>query len=235
VTVTTDDQQRLAEEAAIRANLYRVAVAFFLKPPTGEFLTALGSAPLLPFDVDSDWSVEELVQEHNDLFQVPAGSYVFPYESCYQGRRGGAPSGMMGKPAIQVREFYGRAGYEVAAEAAELPDHAGVEFGLLQLLAEKEAEAWRAGEEEMAKRWQLWQSVFLTRHLTQWIPDLCSEISAKTSQPYFSRFASWIKDFVEEAVSCASDCPLNDLESSAKVAGGRSLGAPKCQSSEERI
>ncbi len=214
--VTIQEREGLAEEATIRANLYRVAVAFFMGPPTESLLAALNSNPLVPFELDSGWSLADLVQEYHDLFQVPTGSYVFPYESCYRGRSDTRPGPLMGKTTVEVQEFYERAGFEVAPEARELPDHAGVEFGMLQQLAEREAEAWRAEEEEQAHNWQRWQSAFVTGHMARWIPDLCTQVESKTTQRYFSDFASWIRGFVGEADPRSEDCPLTALEASGE-------------------
>jgi len=202
------NQQQLAEEAAIRANLYRVISAFFLQPPTAQLLEALAENPVSPVEIDDGWELEQLVQEHHDLFQVPLGNYVFPYESCYRGRKGDKPGQLMGKPAIEVQDFYQRAGLGVSPEARELPDHAGIEFAMLQVLAEREADAWREGAEEVAGRWQLWQSVFLERHICRWIPELCDQIRAKTAQPYFERFAAWVRALASDAAPASSECPL---------------------------
>jgi len=246
LTVRTEERQRLGEEAAIRANLYRVAAAFFMSPPTESLLKAVASNPLVPFDVDSGWNIEDLVQEYHDLFQVPTGSYVFPYESCYLGRSKSRPGPLMGKCTVEVQEFYKQAGFEVAPDARELPDHAGVEFGMLQKLAEKEAEAWRAEEEKQARNWQRWQSAFVTRHMAQWIPELCTQIEFKTTQRYFSDFASWIRGFIEGANAGGEDCPragaeaLPDSQSDAKRknVGRRSqdaFGSPGPQSEGTRV
>jgi TorA maturation chaperone TorD len=210
VTVRSKGKERLVEEAMIRANLYRIIGAFFLTPPTEQFLTALASSPVAPFQIDSRWTLDELVQEFHDLFMVPTGPYVFPFESCYEGRRGcgSAPGLLMGKPAREVQDSYRRAGFELAAENSELPDHAGVEFSFLQALAERETAAWRDGDEQQARDWRQLQLEFLSTHTSRWIPALCDEIAANTTQPYFRVFAEWIRSVVEEVKPAEDDCGL---------------------------
>ena len=182
-----------AEAAAIRANLLQVVAAFFTAPPTAAFLEALRDNPLAPVHAHPEVPLENLVQEFHDLFQVPTGAYVFPYESCYRGRsKDGKPGPLMGPATSQVQDLYRQAGFEVAAEAAELPDHAGVEFAMLQRFAQLEAEAWRAGDETAAQLWTNYQTALLGRHLVQWIPTLCGTIQQHSREPYFQEFATWI-------------------------------------------
>lgn len=205
MTAARPDAAELAEEAQIRANLCRIFAAFFLTPPSEQFLSALASSPITRIERDSSWDVSALQIEFHALFLVPAAQYVFPYESCYRNWRGSRPGRLMGRPALDVQEFYRRVGLDLAPEASELPDHAGVEFSVLQLLADREATAWRDGADEQARHWHQLQMEFLSTHTGLWIPALCSEIAAKTAQPYFSAFADWIRGVVEEAKPAGED------------------------------
>ena len=192
---------RAAQEAQIQANLYRICSSFLLTPPSKEFLYALASSPIPGFVVDTAWDLDELHQEFHALFLVPANKYLFPYESCYRARRNGRPGRLMGEPALAVQAFYTRAGLAVSSEACELPDHAGLEFSFLQLLAEKEASAWQDSAEEQARHWHCLQMDFFHNHLIHWIPDLCAEIKATTTHSYFTGLAGWIEE-VLQAISC---------------------------------
>ena len=208
MTVLTTDKEKLVQEAEIRSNLYRVFASFFLLPPSEEFLSALSSSPIVEFSVDSSWKVTELHQEFHSLFLVPTEGCVFPYESCYRDRQGDRPGRLMGKAALEVQELYRRAGFTLAAEASELPDHAGLEFSFLQVLAEKEAAAWREGAEEQAWRWRHLHTEFLNAHPVQWLPALCDEISAKTAHTYFNCFARWISGVVDRLDTAEDHCIL---------------------------
>ena len=199
MNLPTATRQELLEEARIRANLYQVFAAFFLTPPSDEFLSALESDPSGRFKAKSAWKASELTEEFHALFLAPACQYVFPYESCYLGRRGSRPGRLMGRPALQVQDFYRRAGFDRAPETSELPDHAGLEFSMLQELAEKEAAAWEEGNEEQASHWRQLEAEFLRAHPARWVPALCDQIATKAFHPYFRTFSEWIHSAVAES------------------------------------
>ncbi len=203
----------MAEEAAVRANLYRIAAAFFLKPPTREFLDALAGNPLSPAPSDPGWVLEDLEQEFHDLFLVPVPGYVHPYESCYRGMSESGPGMLMGEPARKVAALYSRCGLEPAPDTQELPDHAGLEFSFLCHTAEREARAWEEGDEEAAQAWRRFHDRFLDEHLRGWIPELCSAIQARATQPYYREFARWIADLVRNGA------PEEDEPGPAEAAG----------------
>jgi len=186
------------EEAQFRANLYKVFASFFLAPPQPEWLSALASSPLIDFQVDNTWDLDQLKLEFHALFLVPADRYLFPYESCYRGLQDGHPGRLLGKPSREVREYYQRAHLKVRSEAAELPDHAGLEFSFLHLLADREGAAIEKGTEDQASHWHSLEAAFFDRHPARWIPDLCAEIEATTEHSYFMGFSNWINRAVEE-------------------------------------
>lgn len=192
--MTQENIRQAADDAFIRANLYRVAAAFFNAPPTEEMIAAMRDNPLAPVQVSPDWKLDELVQGFHDLFHVPTGYYVFPYESCYRSRtKDNKPGSLMGQYTIQVRELYERAGFEVGDGVAELPDHAGIEFAMVQKFTELEAEAWEREDEESAQAWHRYQQALIGKHMVHWIPALCAEIEDKAPHDYYKQFSRWVR------------------------------------------
>jgi TorA maturation chaperone TorD len=158
----------------------------------------LASNPFVDFKVDSSWDLEQLKLEFHALFLVPADRYLFPYESCYRGFRDGRPGRLLGKPAREVRDYYQKARLKVRSKEAELPDHAGVEFSFLYMLANREVAAIEEGEEDRARHWHSLEVAFFDCHPARWIPDLCDEIKATANHCYFKGLAEWIEKTVEE-------------------------------------
>ncbi len=150
------------QEALARGNMYRFLASVFLNPPgqgilervtDRDFLKELSmlfsekavaglkefaSAPR--FDGDLAF----LTREYMDLFAVPTGRYVTPFEDVYgeisaDGKQERGP--LLGNQAILVIRAYREAGAEMEGTCAELPTHIGVELSFMYFLCEKEASA----------------------------------------------------------------------------------------------
>lgn len=145
--------------------------------------------------------IDALKREFNNLFVVPLGSYVTPYESVYRDTReiaGKKVSGLlMGPSAQDVIRWYHQAGVEVSDEIKELPDHVGLELGFMAHLCEKEHDARLDHNEDLVERIRETQRGFLENHLTCWIPLLVGKIEEKTRSPFYIALAHLTRAFVE--------------------------------------
>ncbi len=145
-----------AELAGARAGAYEVLAALYSRPPTEELVAGLLKlAPSPALDALSDGPAAEclrryalacggepdmaaLRQEFDDLFVVPLGRYVTPYEAVYRDQRlvgervvGGL---LMGPSTVAVLSDYRAGGVEVAPDCGELPDHIGIELNFMAIL-----------------------------------------------------------------------------------------------------
>ena len=225
--VFDSDCDQLLEEALIRANLCKVIAEFFLVPPTRSFLKALAASPLFPVAVEPGREFGEIVQEFHNLFMVPTGPYVFPFESCYEGRTETAPGRLMGKPAGEVKNYYTHCGFEQASETPELPDHAGVEMSFLQALAEREANAWRRREPGQAAGWCKLYVAFYKDHASRWIPDLCAEVEKRAIHDYQRGFAQWITCLFREGTLLPSGNQMEEADPPPGPSAGKTNGKPE--------
>ncbi|MBR6975577.1 MAG: molecular chaperone TorD family protein [Ottowia sp.] len=108
--------------------------------------------------------------EMNRLFVGPDAPKAPPYESCYRGEN--PERTLMTEETLRVRDFYRKAGVELAAKNTQPDDFIAFELEfLLRLLAEGTEEA-----REQARS-------FLRDHLLVWIPDHVQEIRAHTAHP----------------------------------------------------
>ena len=97
--------------------------------------------------------------------------------------------------------FYRAFGLEVAEEAAERPDHIGMELEFMSVLAAKEAYALehQADADEAAVCVEA-QKRFLREHLGRWAPAFARRLARAAIDPVLTAFATLVQDFI------ISDC-----------------------------
>jgi TorA maturation chaperone TorD len=206
-----------------RGQLYRFLAAAFLRPPAAglvapfldcEILTELGDrfgedavADLRRFKESFGGDYGSLDQEYQDLFVVPLGRYVTPYEAVYRDERmleGERVRGLlMGPSTLAVKALYRNAGVEVAADVLELPDHVGLELGCMQSLCEAEARAWEGADAEGAERAGELQRRLLEEHLLQWVPALCARVRENAPGPFYRGIAALTEAFLRHEAEVA--------------------------------
>jgi len=207
--------------------MYTFLSAAFLHPPTGDLLRQIldqnflmGLSALFSREaitelkefaasasVDAD--LASLRQEYMDLFAVPTGRYVTPFEDVYQGEGvEGAPERgpLLGQRAIAVRRLYRQAGAEMGPECKELPTLIGVELSFMGFLCEREQEAISHDEDGVstdveggtgaAARYRALQRKFLLNHLNAWFPQLSKAIHAKAKSRLYPGLALITEEFL---------------------------------------
>lgn len=204
--------------ALARGQLYRFLAAAFLRPPTESFVAPFLDdgflielagrfgpetvRDLAAFREGFQGDYEALDHEYQDLFVVPLGRYVTPYEAVYRDERvigDDVVRGLlMGPSTLAVKTLYREAGLELPAGLLELPDHVGLELGCMQGLCDAEARAW--GEEDagaLAHARGL-QRRLLEEHLLQWVPALCARIRASAPGPFYRGIAALTEAVLEQ-------------------------------------
>ena len=212
-----DDVIELAELASSRRDLYRFLSAAFLAEPTPDFLAHLreGSfqaalAEAFSLDVvESFRRVTEAMNaekfstsarlEFTNLFLVPGGQHIAPYESVFRDTReieGREISGLlMGQSAVDVQQWYRLAALEISGDFKELPDHIGLEFHYLAYLCDREQAFGNAGDSAKQTRAREMQRDFLKAHVLSWLGDLAAKIRAKAVLPLYPALASLAVEF----------------------------------------
>lgn len=196
--------------ALARGQLYRFLATAFLRPPAEPFVAPFLDRALLAElaerfgretvrdlaafreGFDSDYQV--LDQQYQDLFAVPLGRYVTPYEAVYRDERVVGDELvrglLMGPSTLAVKAFYQEAGLEIPADLLELPDHVGLELGCMQALCDAEARAWQKGDAEAAACARGLQRRLLEEHLLRWVPALCARIRDSAPGPFYQGIAA---------------------------------------------
>jgi TorA maturation chaperone TorD len=196
----------------IRANVFRMAGGLFLAEPSRELLTDLavdetweimhllterdGYQPLRELAQSGTLSLEDLRLEFHALFTVPLGCYIFPFESCYRVAK--PPGPLMGPPAIEVQSAYAAAGFAIAPETLEPPDHIGLELSFVAELLDRHATALETfdGENSALVAGQIHS--FCTGHLNCWLPQLRDRIRDGGSSAFYTAAATLAADLVRK-------------------------------------
>ena len=216
------------QSSEARADMYRFFSAVYLSPINEDLLrrlvdevfldelsTLFGEQAVAELrDFAATVSVEEdlpsLRQEYMDLFAVPTGRYVTPFEDVFRGSSadGKKTRGpLLGERAIAVTRAYRGAGAEMDGDCTELPTHVGVELSFMNFLCAREAAAHRnqvsdappnREEKESADstRYRELQSRFLREHLNQWFPQLSSTIQTSSGGPLYRGLAVLTEEFL---------------------------------------
>jgi len=234
-----DDAPNLAEMAVARRDLYRFLSAAFLEAPRPELLAHLRDddfqAALAewfsPTVVENFQRVAEAMDaetfsdsarlEFTNLFLVPGGQHIAPYESVFRDTReidGREVSGLlMGQSALDVQQWYRLAALEIRSDFKELPDHIGLEFHYLAYLCDREQAFGDAGDSAKQTRAREMQRDFLKAHVLSWLGDLAEKIRAKAKLPLYPAIASLAVEF------CQRD--LATLEAALGPSSGKPIPA----------
>lgn len=133
-----------------------------------------------------------LQKEHVRLFSAgPRGLLCPPYESAYVNTPA-QPTGFM----VALQREYESLGLSLSPEYHGLPDHVSAETEAMALLCGVEAEAWRGGRAEMARRALEDQEGFLHRHLGKWLPRFDEAVREHTEVPFYAVLADAADAFV---------------------------------------
>ena len=227
------DTDSAYQDAVARGNMYRFLSAIYLQAPTkdlvlnvidAEFLedlAALFSGSPVPelnnyagsVDLENDFAA--IQQDYMDMFAVPAGRYVTPFEDVYRGTRmdGNQERGpLLGVQAIAVKIMYRIAGAEMDRACKELPTHIGVELAFMNYLCDSEAAAINDGratvppDEETSTEssisiYRELQRRFLQAHLNDWFPQLNQAIQEKATTPFYRALAQVTEEFIARDTS----------------------------------
>jgi len=234
-----DDAPNLPEMASARRDLYRFLSAAFLAEPSPDFLAHLRDEPFqaalaesFSADVaenfqrvadamDAEKSSDCARLEFTNLFLVPGGQHIAPYESVFRDTReieGKEISGLlMGQSALDVQQWYRLAALEISRDFKELPDHIGLELHYLAYLCDREQAFGEAGDSAKKNRAREMQRDFLKAHVLSWLGDLAEKIRAQAALPLYPAIAALAVEF------CQND--LATLEAALGPSGGKSVPA----------
>jgi TorA maturation chaperone TorD len=227
VTPVCADRDLAHDEALTRSLIYQYLANIYLSPPGEDMLQCLNDdsfVAALPaifspemareFEqytetIQPEKELPRLKQEFMDLFVVPAGRYVTPFEDVYRGlRQDGQQEGgpLLGERAIAAKIMYRGAGALMESQCKELPSHIGVELSFMAFLCQREASSLQDNDAvaladdlditEATDVYRLYQLLFLQQHLNDWFPQLNLSIQAKAETTFYKGLSQLTEDFI---------------------------------------
>ncbi len=214
-----------ASWAAARSNMYKFLSAVFVEPPTQAIVAPLlvegfvaelekhfGAAAveeLRCFISSFQGDYAGLDQEFQDLFMVPLGRYVTPYEAVYRDEReiGDARVHglLMGPSTLAVKRLYREAGATISEDFQDLPDHVGLELACMEFLCKAEAQAWVREHLAEVHRVRDFERRLLQEHLLQWVPALCRRIHERAAGPFYRGIARLTEAYLAQEAETLAD------------------------------
>jgi TorA maturation chaperone TorD len=222
--VVSVDHQRYADEARLRAEMYRFLAHMFNQSPDSEFVRRLrvlgvSSFSLLTEDglspevsrglqemgsfieatsgAPEEQVKEELAVDWTRLFRGVSPTYgpPPPYEGVYE-------EGDQHQTEIlqSVTESYLEHSVKVNENAANRPDYIGVELDFLRHLSECEAEVWEQKENQTALNYQEAGRRFLINHLGRWACKFCDLAIEEAKTDFYRGFLRLTKGVLNEEI-----------------------------------
>ncbi len=85
---------------------------------------------------------------------------------------------------------------QVSSQFLDLPDHIGVEIAFMAYLYEREAAAWRAGDEQRASQHRKWGEEFLQEHLGIWARPISDKMFEQARTPLYRAVAYMLQSLI---------------------------------------
>lgn len=156
---------------------------------------------MVRFLEDTEGVVEALEVEYQALLRVPAGRYLAPIQSVYEGAafEDGAWSfgRLRAKPWREVTAAYAKAGYSVGSQDPFEADHIGCMLQFMAALCREESRAWADGTTERVSALRNTQGEFLERHLDGWLPKLRLRVEQAHELPYYSDVMGMLETYLK--------------------------------------
>jgi len=191
-----------------RARVYR-AMADAFSPPDSELVNAINririflekwgsnagdAAARLPESFGNPDTIDPLKVDYTRLFMGPFLLLAPPYGSVYleNNRR------IMGDSTVDVRNHYLDAGFDLAENFKEAPDHVCAELEFMHALVCREIEAIHTDDRDKFTDSRMRQQEFLSNHLGAWVPDFTARIIEHAQTAFYRTLGEVTRRFIQD-------------------------------------
>jgi TorA maturation chaperone TorD len=144
---------------------------------------------------------QELLIDYVRLFHGPPGALAQPYASVWLSM---TTQTVMEDSTVAVMELYREAGFEIAEDFRDLPDHISVELECLYALLFRAAQACRDGKTESQQAARTLCGRLLQAHISRWLPNFCEAVIAQAQTPFYRALGELTRDYIAFEASAQS-------------------------------
>ena len=147
-------------------------------PGMADAVQRLGAA----FSADS---LEDLLIDYTRLFLGPVKALASPYGSVWMDVDGQ----VMNQSTMALTDLYKSAGFEIADDFLDLPDHIAVELEFLYLLLFREHEARSDGDLSALSANIALRGAFIDGHIGRWVEPFAASVAAGAQCAFYRELA----------------------------------------------
>ena len=200
----TDEVRQLAA----RADLARLLAASYYEPgkefaEEGLFTSmrkaadgidpALGAVAHRLERAHAEADRQELLIDYVRLFHGPPKVLAPPYASVWLSK---TTQTVMQDSTVAVMELYREAGFDMAEDFRDLPDHISVELECLYALLFREAQACCDGQTDVQQTAASLRRRLLQDHLVGWLSQFADAGIAQAQTPFYRTLAELTRDYI---------------------------------------
>jgi TorA maturation chaperone TorD len=137
---------------------------------------------------------QELLIDYVRLFHGPPRALAQPYASVWLSM---TTQTVMEDSTVAVMELYREAGFEIAEDFRDLPDHVSVELECLYALLFREAQAGRDGQTDKQLDAKALRRRLLQDHLAGWLAQFTDAVIAQAQTPFYRTLAELTRDYID--------------------------------------
>lgn len=136
---------------------------------------------------------QELLIDYVRLFHGPPKALAQPYASVWLSM---TTQTVMEDSTVAIADFYREAGFEMAEDFRDLPDHVSVELECLYALLFREAQARRDGQSDKQQAAATLRRQLLRDHLDGWLARFSDAVIAHAQTPFYRSLAELTRDYI---------------------------------------
>ena len=136
---------------------------------------------------------QELLIDYVRLFHGPPKALAQPYASVWLSM---TTQTVMEDSTVAVMELYSEAGFEMAEDFRDLPDHISVELECLYAMLFREAQACRDEQLDVQQAAAALRRRLLRDHLAGWLPEFAAAVIAQAQTPFYRSLAGLTRDYI---------------------------------------